>query len=169
MNTTTWAAAALMLAATAATPVAADEIGGAVARWQAGAVCPSAFGQGRNAANDIPFIAQTQVIPAIIGMGFGVKAQATQPEGVGNVTITVVHPPFTPGGGNAQSFQTAMSGTGLSGFYYRFEEAREVVPGTWSVQATAGTTLLYRIDFEVVRPRVDDGLLRACGVATGGN
>jgi hypothetical protein len=149
--------------ATAGAPAAADEIGSAVARWQAGVVCASSFGQGRNAADNLSFIAQTQVVPAVLGMGFGVKAQAAQPGGISGVTITVIHPPFASGGPNAQTFPSTMSGEGLSAFYYRFEEQQEVVPGRWTIRATAGEVLLYSIDFDVVVPGPRDGLVAACG------
>ena len=154
------ALAALVLAA----PAGADTVGPLVARWQAGVVCPSEFGRGRNAADDISFIAQTQVVPAVIGMGFGIRAQVTPPEGLSRVQIVVEHPPFTPGGPTSQNYTTSISGTGMSGFFYRFEEAREVVPGTWRILALANGAPVYDIDFNVVPARTNDGLLRSCGV-----
>lgn len=157
------AAFAALLAAGAGA-ASADTIGTGIGQWQAGAICPSGFAAGGN----IPFIAQTQTVPAVVGMGFGVKAQAANPAGYGQVTITVRHPPFTAGGPTAQSFQTSMSGSALSAFYYRFEDASEAQPGTWTVQATVGGTVLYSLDFDVVRPRANDGLLRACGIETSG-
>ena len=156
---------AAALAALAATgPALADEIGPLVARWQAGVVCPNEFGRGSNAANDISFIAQTQTVPAVVGMGFGVRAQTTVPEGLNGVTIVVDHPPFQVGGPVQQSYTTSMSGAGLSGFFYRFEEQREVQPGRWRISALSGSTVLYSLDFDVVIARQGDALLQSCGM-----
>ena len=155
---------AAAVAAFAAAPAVADEIGPQVARWQAGVVCPNEFGRGSNAANDISFIAQTQTVPAVVGMGFGVRAQATLPTGLTGVTIVVDHPPFQAGGPTQQTYATSMSGTGLSGFFYRFEEPSEVQPGRWRISALSGQTVLYSLDFDVVLPRTNDGLLRSCGL-----
>ena len=161
MRTLLGAALAAMIAAA---PAAADEVGPLVARWQAGVVCANEFGRGSNAANDISFIAQTQTVPAVVGMGFGVRAQTTVPEGITGVTIVVDHPPFQAGGPRQQTYQTSMSGAGLSGFFYRFEEQREVQPGRWRISALNGSNVLYSIDFDVVQARQGDALLQSCGM-----
>ena len=155
---------AAALAAMVAAPAAADEIGPMVARWQAGVVCANEFGRGSNAANDISFIAQTQTVPAVVGMGFGVRAQTTVPAGLTGVTIVVDHPPFQAGGPRQQTYTMAMSGSGYSGFFYRFEEQSEVQPGRWRISALNGSNVLYSIDFDVVLARQGDALLRSCGM-----
>lgn len=160
MNHFQRAAAALLLAGAGA-PVAADEISGQVARWQAGVVCASQFARGRDAANDISFIAETQVVPAMVGMGFGVRAQVAGADLP--VTIVVDHPPFGAGGQTRQTYSTTLSSRALSGFFYQFENPAEAAPGLWRVSAFAGPTLVYSLDFEVVPPRAGDGLIAACG------
>ena len=153
---------ALALLLGAGAPAMADEISGQVSRWQAGVICASQFGNGARPAEDIAFVAQTQVVPAVVGMGFGVRAQAQAPTGVA-VTIVVDHPPFTPGGPTQQTYPTTMSGSAMSGFFYRFENQQEAAVGTWRVSALSGQTVLYSLDFDVVPPRANDGLLAACG------
>ena len=148
------ALAALFLAA----PAAADQIGPQVESWQAGAVCPASFtGNGSPA-----FVARTQTVPAVVGMGFGVRAQVNVPGGIPNVTIVVDHPPFA--GGTRQTFPASLSGQGMSGFYYQFETQAEAAPGTWTVTAMLGSQVIYSLQFDVVAPRQGDGLLQACGV-----
>ena len=143
-----------------ATMASAQDIGPAIDDYAAGVLCPT---DGDIAQAD--FIAQTLVVPAALGMSFGVQAQAVSPAGVPDVTITVVHPPFQVGGPTQQAFSTEISGAGMSGFYYRFDTPEELAPGAWRIQATAAGQLLYAVDFEVVRPAANDGLLRACNVA----
>ena len=148
-----------LLIAGAGAPAAADEISGQVSRWQAGVVCAAEFARS-GTANDIAFVAQTQVVPAVVGMGFGIKVQATADL---PVTIVVDHPPFGAGGAVQQTFATTLSSRALSGFYYRFENQAEAAPGRWRVSALAGQAVIYSLDFDVVPPRVGDGLLAACG------
>ena len=76
-----------------ATMASAQDIGPAIDDYAAGVLCPT---DGDIAQAD--FIAQTLVVPAALGMSFGVQAQAVSPAGVPDVTITVVHPPFQVGG-----------------------------------------------------------------------
>lgn len=163
MNLGFWGLAA-GLAVVAADGAAADTIGPMVAEWQAGVVCPGEFGRGRDAADDLALIAQTQVVPAVLGIGFGIRARVAAPDGLGGVTVTVTHPPFAGSGTTQQTYSAALSGTVLSGFFYRLEDPEEVAPGAWRIVARQGDILLYDIDFRLVVPRPGDGLLRACGI-----
>lgn len=138
----------------------AQDIGPGVSRWQAGVICPA---EARN-LRDASYVAQTRVVPAVRGMAFGVRAQAADPAGVGGVTITVTHPPFVGSGETQASFQTAVPGDGLSGFYYRLDRDAEVVPGEWVFEAEANGVRLYRISFRTYLPPAGDGLIRECGV-----
>ena len=141
----------------------AEQIGPMVESWQAGVVCPSEFGQA-GAASDIAFIARTQVVPAVVGMGFGIRAQVNVPGGIPGATIVVDHPPFTAGGATRESYPAAFSDQGPSGFFYVFETPQEAAIGTWTVSALLGQQLIYSLEFHVVAPRAGDGLLQACGV-----
>lgn len=153
-------AIALFVAA-AGMPAAADTIGDEISQWEVGAICPSTFdAAGRNPGN-LPFVARTQVVPAAVGMGFGVKVQTSRPGGISGVTLTVTSPPGGPG---TQSFRTSLTDTGLSNFYYRFENASEAAPGTWTITASSDGVVLYSIDIQSVTPGPRDGLMAACGM-----
>ncbi|SHI83965.1 DUF3859 domain-containing protein [Wenxinia saemankumensis] len=156
-------AAAAILAAFGATAARAEQIGASVAAWQAGVVCAGEFGQSGSAA-DIAFIARTQTVPAVVGMGFGIRAQVNVPGGVPDATITVDHPPFTPGGPTREQYSAGLSDQGMSGFFYRFETPQEAAVGNWTVTASANGVVIYSLDFEVVQARQGDGLLQACGM-----
>ncbi|MBL4812017.1 MAG: hypothetical protein JKX69_06590 [Rhodobacteraceae bacterium] len=72
------------------------------------------------------------------------------------------HPPFRIGGSGQEHYRMSMSGVGLSAFYYRFEQPEEAVPGQWRVEARSGDFLVYALDFDMVIPGPNDGLIRAC-------
>lgn len=155
------AMAGLALAALAglAGTALADEIGPQVGHWRAGVVCASTFPNGRLTGN-LPFIAETKIVPAVQGIGFGVEAMGAGGQDIRNVTITVTHPPIR--GTTVETFSSAISGQALSAFYYRLERPEEVVTGTWRITARAEGVVIYTIDFDLILPSPDDGLLRAC-------
>ncbi|WP_373355762.1 DUF3859 domain-containing protein [Pseudoroseicyclus sp. CXY001] len=140
--------------------LAEDYVSDSISGWHAGAICPSTFPNGR-VRSSLPFIAETQIVPAVLGIGFGVEAQS----GIGdisNVTVVVTHPAFNGAGTEQQRFNMSISGSALSAFYYRLEEPEEVKTGIWRIEAQANGQVLYGIDFEVIAPAPNSGLLRAC-------
>ncbi len=110
-----------------------------------------------------PFIAEITQVPAVIGIGFGVKVQAVDPLGLSDVTIIVTHPPMGDAGVTRQSYQSWISGTGPSTTFYQFDEDYERVTGTWTFTAVLGDEQLFSVDFEVVPPSTLPGLAAACG------
>ncbi|MBL4812018.1 MAG: hypothetical protein JKX69_06595 [Rhodobacteraceae bacterium] len=64
--------AAMLPLAAGGAALAEDSIGPQVGRWQAGVICSNQFPDGRIRGN-LPFVAQTQVVPALQGYGFGIK------------------------------------------------------------------------------------------------
>ncbi|NDV02230.1 DUF3859 domain-containing protein [Pseudoroseicyclus tamaricis] len=154
------ALAALAFAAAAAPAAAEDYVSDSISGWHAGAVCSSSFPAG-GVRDALPFIAETQVVPAALGIGFGVEAQSALGD-IPNVTVVVTHPAFGGEGSQQQRFNMSISGTALSAFYYRLEEPQEVQTGIWRIEAQANGQVLYGIDFELIAPSPGDGLLRAC-------
>lgn len=152
-------AASAALALLGAGAAGADTISPQVDRWRAGVVCPSTFPSGRLTAN-LPFIAETTIVPAVQGFGFGVEAKGVTD--IAGVTVTVTHPPIN--GSMSNSYNSRISGEALSAFYFRLETAAEVAPGQWNITASANGTVIYSVDFEVKVPAPGDGLLRACGL-----
>ena len=110
-----------------------------------------------------PFIAEITQVPAVIGIGFGVKAQALDPDGLSGVTIIVTHPPMGDAGVTQQSYQSWISGTEPSPTFYQFDEDYERVTGTWTFTAVLDDAELFSVAFDVVPPQALPGLAEACG------
>lgn len=150
---------AFLVSGLAASQGAAQEIGPAIANYEAGVICPSTG----NDVVGLPFVARTLVVPAVPGVAFGVRARTTAVVGPVEAQVVLVHPPFTPGGPTQQIFAAGFGSEEPGGFLYRFDLPEELALGRWRMQATAGTALLFDIEFDVIAPTVNEGLLRACG------
>ncbi len=109
------------------------------------------------------FAATTTQVPASIGVGFGVKSQASAADGINEVMMLVTHPPMGADGVTAQSFQTRISGANPSLTFYQFDYAYELVPGTWQFTAFSGEEALFTVAFDVVDPRLVPELAGLCG------
>lgn len=157
MNALLRGALALALTMTSAS---AQEIGPGIAQWQAGVICPS----DSDALESSDFIARTRVVPAVVDLAFGVRAQASMPDGFRDVVITVTHPPFPATGETEQTYRSSVRADGLSGFYFRFDRPSEIVTGAWRITARVDGFVLYDIPFRVIAPSPTEGLLRECGV-----
>lgn len=112
---------------------------------------------------DPPFVSSKRKVPAVIGMGFGVKVRTNDPEGIPVVTMTITHPEMGALGTTTQIFQTLISGTEKSLTFYQFDFDYELVAGTWHLEASQGGSLLYRQTFEVVPPAEVPELAGICG------
>ena len=112
---------------------------------------------------DPPFVSTGRRVPAVLGVGFGVKAMALDVEGLSPVTMTITHPAMGPKRIKTQSFATRITGDDPSLTFYQFDFAYELLPGTWSTEATFEDTLIYRTSFKVVPPNQIPELAAICG------
>jgi hypothetical protein len=144
-----------------------------IASVEAGLICPpedmdtspapgTLAGTTHIIAEEPPFAALTQTVPAILGLGFGVKSQAAVIDGLPNVRIVVEHPPMGPSQTTHQSFFTNISGVGPSLTFYQFDHRYELVLGTWQMTAFFGDEMLFTTQFEVVHPRSRPELAKLC-------
>lgn len=120
--------------------------------------------------NMVPLIPDFQfrqkLIPAEIGIGFGVLA--TAPPGVLHdpVTVTVTHPPYPVGGTYSgieveQWITDVDDGLNLMGF--TFDHAHELVLGEWTFSAhTLAGEELFHIAFEVIAPELMPQVVSTC-------
>ncbi|MCP3972010.1 MAG: DUF3859 domain-containing protein [Rhodobacteraceae bacterium] len=99
------------------------------------------------------FISQGPVVPAQIGVGFGVHVRVL-PEYEGQVTVQVEHPPMGPNGVTRENWNTRLSSDDLTYSGFSFEEDYELLPGTWTMSAHASGRPIYSVSFEVVIPAV---------------
>lgn len=114
-------------------------------------------------AEEPPFIAVTRSVPAVLGVGFGIKSRSVDIMGLDGVTMTVTHPPMGDNAVTTQTFETVIRGTDPSLTFYQFDFDYELLPGTWQMQASAGDQVLYRATFEVLPPELVPELAQACG------
>lgn len=114
-------------------------------------------------AEDPPFVSESNRVPAVLGIGFGVKSMSTEVTGLSDVTLRVTHPPMGADGTTAQSFQTSISGTRESLAFYQFDYAYEMVPGPWVMTAEQAGVVLFETRFEVLPPEMVPELAGICG------
>lgn len=109
---------------------------------------------------DFPF--RQKLVPADIGIGFGVLA--TPPLGAfyGETTVTVTHPPYPDSGIEVEQWITEIdAGQNLMGF--SFDHAHELVLGEWTFSAhTLDGEELFHIAFEVIAPELMPQVISAC-------
>ncbi len=109
---------------------------------------------------DFPF--RQKIVPAQIGIGFGVVSSAPPGTVHDPVIVTVTHPPFRDSGVEVETWETDIDdGSNLTGF--SFDYADELVLGAWSFTTTlADGTELYHVEFEVVAPELMPQVISAC-------
>ncbi len=153
---------------------APDTVSAVIASVQSGVVCPpptvgsapapdTVAGTTHLIEEEPPFVSLSNRVPAVLGIGFGVKALSEAAMGIDTVTMTVTHPPMGDGGAVRQSFETRISGIDPSLTFYQFDYDYELVQGIWQMEARKGGTILYRTTFEVVPPQMVPELAAICG------
>jgi hypothetical protein len=110
-----------------------------------------------------PFVAATRRVPAVLGIGFGIKSRTSDVNGMTGVQMTVTHPPMGDSGATAQTFATTIRGTDPSLTFYQFDFDYELLPGIWQMEASFAGKTLYRTTFEVVPANQVPELAEICG------
>ncbi len=110
-----------------------------------------------------PFVSVVNRVPAVLGIGFGAKAQASDILGLSDVVVTVRHPAMGPEKVTVQSYGSYISGIDRSLTFYQFDYDYELLPGPWTIEARQNGNLLYRSKFEVVPPEQIPELAGVCG------
>ncbi len=165
---------ACLLISMSAPAFAQDQTSAAISFLETGVICapesvgtapaPDTIAGVTNVINeDPPFVSTNNRVPAVLGIGFGAKAQASAFAGLSNVTMTVRHPAMGSDAVTLQSFQTSIRGSGPSLSFYQFDFDYELVPGIWTMEARQGAKLLYRTQFEVLEPAQVPELASVCG------
>lgn len=165
---------ALALLLSLASPVLAqDTVSPAIAELLAGVVCApevvgtvpapdTVAGISNVIDSDPPFVTSGRVVPAVIGIGFAIKARSAKRE-YPLVTMVITHPPMGDAGATRQSFDSRLAMTDLSLTAWQFEYDYELVPGPWTISAYDGDALLFSIAFDVVPPAMLPELAATCG------
>lgn len=151
-----------------------DAISAAIVSLETGVICaPETIGTSpapdtvagvTNVIEDEPeFVSTLNRVPAVIGVGFGAKAQSADPFGLAGVTITVRHPAMGPQKVTVQSYDSFISGADNSLTFYQFDFDYELLVGRWTIEARQDGNLLYRSRFDVVPPEQIPELAGVCG------
>lgn len=163
----------LPVIATAQAPLP-DTISPWMASVEAGVICAPDSMEVREAPGTIagtthvisdepPFVAVTRRVPAVLGIGFGVKSVTADANGLSDVLMTVTHPPMGSSGTTEQTFLTTIRGTDPSLTFYQFDYDYELLPGIWQLEASFGGEILSRTTFEVLPPEQVPELAEICG------
>ena len=165
---------ACLLLVTLALPARADITRGAdVQALTAGVLCAPEPTGSRDAPDTIlgqthildrmpGFAAETVIVPALLGVGFGVQVQGAQGIGTEPLIITLTHPPMGENGVVQQSFGSTISGQGPNVVFYQFDYPYELVTGQWIFEGHRGGDLVYRVIFNVVPPQAAPDLAAIC-------
>lgn len=112
---------------------------------------------------DVDFVSNTHVVPAVLGLSFGVKTQMRDAAGLIDATMTVTHPPMGPDKVTRQFHTNSISGQSITERLYAFDFEYELLLGTWQLEAKKDGKIIYRATFEVVSPSVVPDLAAICG------
>ena len=164
----------LCLMASAAHAAPSDKTGPLIGHFESGVICPppsvgdsvapgTVAGVTHLVDVDPPFVSASHRVPAVIGIGFGVKSMTADLLGLTDVTMTVTHPPMGKDGATQQTFQTRIDGTSPSLTFYQFDYAYELVQGRWTMEAVKDGEVLYRTSFDIVAPKAAPDLAQICG------
>ena len=97
------------------------------------------------------FVRRTPVIPARLGIGFGVHVNV-RPEFAGTAVIETRHPPMGPNGVTVETWVTDFTEDRVAHNGFTFEHPYELVQGDWSISASINGRLIYHVDFTIVDP-----------------
>jgi hypothetical protein len=115
----------------------------------------------RYSANPV-LLTETQTIPALDGLMFGVMGRESPPSPA-DVIITVDHPPLGPQRTRQESWKTQMQGRHSTFHGYYLGQSDGNPRGRWTITGTRAGLKLFSIEFEVVSPTAADReLMAAC-------
>lgn len=99
------------------------------------------------------FYSSSAVVPAQIGVGFGIHLDVA-PRFEGPAVVTTTHPPMGTEGVTRQTWQTEYAPGNLAYNGFTFEYAYELVQGAWTISASSlDGREIYHAAFTVVDPK----------------
>lgn len=99
-----------------------------------------------------------RVVPAAIGIAFGVKATGIP----GWASTAAEARVFRPGRKVPEAWKTGISDAGASIAFFRFDKEAELDPGLWVFEVWDGDRRLYRVEFDVVPAAGLPEIVEAC-------
>ena len=111
------------------------------------------------------FAAPGTLVPAVIGMGFGVMAQTSGDLATDSLTVVLTHPPMGPDNIRRQQFTSHLTEGAASFVFFHFDHQYELVTGRWTLTAMSHGDIAYRVAFDIVAPQDAPELATLCDVA----
>lgn len=102
-----------------------------------------------------------QVVPAAIGLAFGVKARM-----VSGVFAQGEMRVYRPGVTEPEVWDSSFSDMADQLAFFRFDRDDELIPGIWRFEGWDGETQLYAAEFEVVPAATLPEIVNACGATS---
>lgn len=103
----------------------------------------------------------TSVVPAQIGLSFGIQAETSQRFENG-IRVVVTHAPMGPRGVTMESWTTPLDRGRPMLSLFSFEHGYELVEGPWVFQLVLNGEVLAEQAFLVVPPEAAPKVMRAC-------
>jgi hypothetical protein len=109
---------------------------------------------------DLVVIAEGQVVPAVLGMAFGV---AIVPDhDLSDIRMVTRRPGRKTADVYVSQFHLGEESTN----FFSFDVENELVPGIWTFEAWEGNSRLYRVDFQVLPAGAKPDLVAMCHAPT---
>lgn len=106
-------------------------------------------GRIRRGGDPITFDVQTDQVPGLPGIAFGIRLLATPDLGTRVVTMVTRHPSFGPEYKDVESWPSDLTGGVYSARYFYFEYDYELAPGLWTMEVWLDDRMIVRQDFTV--------------------
>jgi hypothetical protein len=103
-----------------------------------------------------------QVVPATLGIAFGVKSRLRSGAFAAYGEMRV----FRPGTARPEIWESAFSDLGNQMGFFRFDREDELIPGIWRFEGWDGDTRLFSAEFEVVPAAALPEIAQACGATS---
>ena len=103
-----------------------------------------------------------QVVPAKIGLAFGVRAELAPGNSVPFGELRV----YLPGRDLPEIWGSSFSDLGATFSFFSFDRDEELIPGIWRFEAWDGENRLYLVEFEVVPAAFEPGIAGSCGAVS---
>lgn len=104
----------------------------------------------------------TRILPAELGLAFGVRAQLVPGRIIPDAEIRV----FRPGRSTTEIWHSTLTDSDQGLAFFRFDTADEQISGIWTFEAWAEGTRLYQVVFEVVPAGSLAKISGACGAVS---
>ncbi len=112
----------------------------------------------QSAPIDVP----SPMVPAELGLSFGIRAQLL-PEGEGGTyTVVVTHPPMGPNGQEVEAWDALMAPGDPALNLFTFEKPYELVEGPWRFQLVKEDEVLLQQDFLVTPKGTVPAVQKTC-------